>query len=243
VFRSTEELALLTKGNVNIMTARNILRAALGGLLTMAIGIALAPTAAHAARRASASKSVDPLIAYYDVGENGGVGDNEVRIVNPTKANGNLCAMIYVFDDDQELGECCGCPLSPNKLLPMSVNNDLTSNWALSVHDTGSGTLVIVPTTSNVASCTNGACNSLGTTFCDPTQGYTETPTLNAWITHAEAVVGGGSAAPTIAGTSVEEFATDATDTAEQAFLISTCSGIISNGSGSGSCDCGPEKE
>jgi len=220
------------------MTARNILRAALGGLFTTAIGIALAPSAAHAARRASASKSVDPLIAYYDVGENGGTADNEVRIVNPTKANGNLCAMIYVFDDDQELGECCGCPLSPNKLLPTSVRNDLTSNWALSVHDTGSGTLVIVPTTSNVASCTNGACNSLGSTFCDPTQGYTETPTLNAWITHAELVPGTETASA-----SVEEFAADATDTAEQAYLISTCAGIISNGSGSGSCDCGPEKE
>lgn len=47
--------------------------------------------------------------------------DPVIRLINPNgAANGNLagakeqtvCAMIYVFDDDEEMGECCGCPLS-----------------------------------------------------------------------------------------------------------------------------------
>src|SRR5271166_3844446 len=46
----------------------------------------------------------------------GGNGDNIIRLINPNgAANGNLagakeqqvCAMIYVFDDDEEMGECC----------------------------------------------------------------------------------------------------------------------------------------
>jgi len=229
------------------MTARNILRAALGGLLATAIGIAMAPTAAHAGRHASASKSVDPLIAYYDVAGNPGATsrdgeDNYVRLINPTLANGNLCAMIYVFDDDQELGECCGCPLSPNKLLAMTVVNDLTANWALAVSDTLAGTLVVVPAASNATSCANGAChkllNSHGATYCDPTLSYTETPTLTAWITHDEEIETDDGEVNSL---SAEEFSPVATDTAEQAYLISTCAGIISNGSGSGSCDCGPD--
>jgi hypothetical protein len=50
----------------------------------------------------------------------GGHGDNILRLINP---NGNanrsfglvkiVCAMIYVFDDDQDMGECRGCALSP----------------------------------------------------------------------------------------------------------------------------------
>ena len=35
--------------------------------------------------------------------------DATVRIDNPGLTYGNLCAMIYVFDQDQQLTECCGC--------------------------------------------------------------------------------------------------------------------------------------
>src|SRR5271155_5784404 len=28
----------------------------------------------------------------------------------PAPKLGQVCAMIYVFDNDQEMGECCGCP-------------------------------------------------------------------------------------------------------------------------------------
>lgn len=41
---------------------------------------------------------------------------------------GTLCAMFYVFTADQQLAECCGCPVTPNGLRTLSVANDLTSN-------------------------------------------------------------------------------------------------------------------
>jgi hypothetical protein len=45
-----------------------------------------------------------------------------------TAPAGTLCALIYVFTADQQLAECCGCPVTPNGLLTLSVTNDLTSN-------------------------------------------------------------------------------------------------------------------
>jgi hypothetical protein len=212
-------------------TIRNFLTAALGGLAVFALA---AP--AHAASRATKAGALDPLVSYYDVGENGGAGDNEVRLVNPTKASGDICAMVYVFDDDQEMGECCGCRLSPNKLLPLSVNHDLTDNWALSGMDTNSGVIVVVPTIPN--SGTAGGPNQNG---CDPTAAYTEVPSLNGWVTHVEHT--NREDASSSSSVSVTPMAQDPTDTTEASYLIAQCLSNVSNGSGNGVCDCGPEKE
>src|ERR1700735_5783089 len=54
--------------------------------------------------------------------------DATVRIDNPGLTYGNLCAMIYVFDADQQLTECCGCVQTDNGLRTLSVRNNLTSN-------------------------------------------------------------------------------------------------------------------
>ena len=39
------------------------------------------------------------------------------------------CAMIYVFDNSEEMGECCGCPITPAQRLSFSVEHNLLSNW------------------------------------------------------------------------------------------------------------------
>ena len=100
------------------------------------------------------------------------MGDNFVRLINPTAANGNLCAMIYVFDDDQEPGECCGCSLSPNKLLTLSVINQLTSNWEVTSNDFESGVVKIV------SAVPNGGASPAAHGGCDPSIAYTQTPAL-----------------------------------------------------------------
>src|ERR1700683_4798156 len=81
------------------------------------------------------------LWGYYNTtlpgaDDSAGNGDNILHLVNPNgNANSsfgavnNVCAMIYVFDNDQEMGECCGCPLSPADLATFSVEHDLTDNW------------------------------------------------------------------------------------------------------------------
>src|ERR1700691_4401346 len=98
--------------------------------------------------------------------DNGGNGDNILRLVNP---NGNanaafgpvadVCAMIYVFDDNQEMGECCGCPLSPSDFESFSVERDLTANFLLggNPNTTKVGAIAVVAADSNIAYVANGA--------------------------------------------------------------------------------------
>jgi|SRR5271168_1448977 len=67
------------------------------------------------------------LDTYFDIP----VGDNVVRLINPMSSSTNLCAMTYVFNSEEVMGECCGCPLSPPKPLSFSVDSNLTADWAL----------------------------------------------------------------------------------------------------------------
>jgi hypothetical protein len=54
--------------------------------------------------------------------------DETVRIINDGDTGGNLWADFYVFDDSQELTECCACVITPDGLLSESVKTELTAN-------------------------------------------------------------------------------------------------------------------
>jgi hypothetical protein len=55
--------------------------------------------------------------------------DATVRIINDgDNALSDLWASIYVFDDSQELTECCSCDITADGLLSESVRNQLTAN-------------------------------------------------------------------------------------------------------------------
>jgi hypothetical protein len=187
----------------------------------------------------SASSSPDPStfnVGYFDVGEsvddNGtGAGDNFVRLINPTAANGTLCAMIYVFDDDQEPGECCGCPITPDGLLSLSVRNQLTANWEVTSNDFESGVLKIV------SAVPNGGTSPAAHGGCDPSVAYTQTPALVGSILRTESVAGVTSLTET---NMFEEGAPDAT---EATLLINECAFFVAHGTGRGICNCGPDAE
>lgn len=75
-----------------------------------------------------------------DIADNGSgfgrcsCGDEPAEAGTPTGTTpgqpppGTLCAMFYVFTADQQMAECCGCPVTPNGLRTVSVTKDLTSN-------------------------------------------------------------------------------------------------------------------
>ena len=79
----------------------------------------------------SVSVTVTPLLLVnYFAGayaQTSGI-DGTVRLINTGSMPGNLCAMVYVFDQHQVLNECCGCSVSDNGLLTLSLLNDLTAN-------------------------------------------------------------------------------------------------------------------
>ena len=75
----------------------------------------------------STSLSVEPVLKI-DYFANPSVAEGAIRLSNSGLTGGNLCAMIYVFDQHQQLSECCGCIVSPNGLRSLSLQKDLTSN-------------------------------------------------------------------------------------------------------------------
>jgi len=252
------------------------------GALTLAVGafaasIAVPANAAslrHAAAGSGSSgaataSNADPgsvLYGYFDVDEssndNGtGNGDNVMRLINTTGQD--MCALIYVFDDDEELGECCGCPLTANQLasfgigggklfhpgIPFSgLTDNLTANWREASHDEESGVIAVIGATA-LAQCTfngstsngitpNPACNA----GCDPTIRFQDgvlvqsTPSgfgLNGNILHNQRI---GSASGLTEVNMFDDSPGDSINT--EVNLQDQCHNAITQGSGKGWCTC-----
>ncbi|HXO32820.1 MAG TPA: hypothetical protein VN901_10750 [Candidatus Acidoferrales bacterium] len=145
--------------------------------------------------------------------------DATVRIDNPGLTYGNLCAMIYVFDADQQLTECCGCVETHNGLRTLSVRRDLTSN-----------PLTGVVSSNGVIKVVSAAVNN---SPCDPTTNVKPTANLRVWVTHIQNPV--GTAFP-ITETESSNSALGATELAN---LQAQCAFINILGSGHGTCSCG----
>ena len=145
--------------------------------------------------------------------------DATVRISNPGLTYGNLCAMVYVFDSDQQLTECCGCVETHNGLRTISVRSNLTSN-----------PLTGVVSRAGVIKVVSAAVNN---SPCDPTSNVKPTANLRAWVTHIQNAV--GTAFP-ITETESSDSTLGATELAN---LQAQCAFIGILGSGHGICSCG----
>jgi len=166
-----------------------------------------------------AGPPADVYKVNYFSNNTGSAPDATVRIDNPGLTYGNLCAMIYVFDADQQMSECCGCVETHNGLRTLSVRSNLTNN----------------PLTGVVSS--NGVIKILSSratgSACDPTSGVTPTPNLRAWVTHVGNAV--GSSYPV-----TETESSDSTlGATELANLQAQCAFLGILGSGHGTCSCG----
>ena len=145
--------------------------------------------------------------------------DATVRIDNPGLTYGNLCAMVYVFDADQQMSECCGCIETHNGLRTLSVRGNLTSNPLTGVIS-NNGVIKVISAAVNNAPC-------------DPTANVTPKANLRVWVTHIQNAVGG-------AWPVTETESSDSTlGATELANLQAQCSFINILGSGQGICSCG----
>jgi hypothetical protein len=145
--------------------------------------------------------------------------DATVRIDNPGLTYGNLCAMIYVFDNDQQLTECCGCVETHNGLRTLSVKNNLTSNPLTGVIS-NNGVLKIVSA-------------AINNSPCDPTANVSPKANLREWGTHIQNPV--GTAYPI----TETEFSDSTLGATELANLQAQCAFVNILGSGHGICSCG----
>ena len=159
---------------------------------------------------------------YFQFAGESGIQDETVNIVNPgiqstPSTLGTLCANIYVFDQSQELKECCSCPITANGNIALSVNDNLISNSGNGVAFS-SGSIDVVP----------GTVPSEG--FCDPTV-VVPAPDLDVWATH----IGFG---PTVVEFEAADLSLSGTELTD---LVSTCTFLASNQSGAGICSCASE--
>jgi hypothetical protein len=173
--------------------------------------------------------------------------DGKVRIVNggqqvngtTAAPGGDLCAMIYVFNKEK-MSECCGCLVTSDGGLELSINKDLTNNPKTGAPLT-KGVIKLVSTYPSVPVY-------LGPEICDATfvlhpslcsdGGGTQTcptPGLRAWATHIQAQL------PNLSfPVSEEEFGPGALADNEVSELNFQCGNIGT--SGKGVCSCGTEQ-
>jgi len=254
------------------------------GALLVAFALSAPANAATLRRGTTASGSTvtgalpgEVLWTYYDTNQTltfctstttgdcdeGGNGDNIIRLINPNgSANIGItgeneqfvCAMIYVFDDDEEMGECCGCPISSAGLLTLSVQHNLTSQFvegdnpdmqtqgAIAIVAAGiNPDLLDFGSPSNGQGCTLGqtkACND----GCDPTQtptAYTVTTANNLLgsITHNQ-VVANNDLGSTSGLTEVGLFDDGGGDPNNLVYLQNECGGLVNGATFRGACTC-----
>src|ERR1035441_3574645 len=69
---------------------------------------------------------------YYSNANTANAPDATVRIINDGFTGTNIYAAIFVFDDSEELTECCDCEITPDSLLSESANGDLSPTTRVS---------------------------------------------------------------------------------------------------------------
>jgi hypothetical protein len=206
------------------------------------------------------------LFTWYDIGTPVGAntltvtpnygnpeGDNVIRLVD-TNGCGNdgisnlvcgnetdLCAMIYAFDDDQEMGECCGCRITPNELESFSVRRQLVNNWDLATQDNSRGTIVVVASAVNDpgdGSTSNGCGNGFnaacdhGCSATEPAVTASDTNLIGS-VVHDSLIVG------TVGLTETSLFDQGGGEAISNAYLVAECAVLAGNGTHrTGFCTC-----
>ena len=157
--------------------------------------------------------------------------DQFVRIINTGQigspidsatAHGTICADIYVFDANQEMLECCSCPISANGLLSLSVGRQLAASPLTNVNPTSGVIKIVADAGAAPAVCT-------ATTIVNPVVGG-----LRAFGTHVQL---GGQITETVF--QVAPLRTG--PGTEGDFLGMACSFVLYLGSGRGQCSCGAQ--
>jgi hypothetical protein len=203
--------------------------------------LTLALAGSQVARAQFPSNSDIGLIDYFANANTAGAPDATVRIVNPgqlfsltlgTIDAQDLCALIYVFDANQQMSECCGCFISANGLLTLSVNKNLTSNPLLGTRlKTGVIITITDLDTGNLPAPDN--CDH-PTSIHAPTQFTQRSVGLRSWATHIDNKV--GTAYPVLLGESQLTFPSSG----ELNDLAEDCTVLKELGSGAGVCTCPP---
>jgi Bacterial Ig-like domain (group 2) len=222
--RQLQAIGTLSDGTTQDMTGivawsstdPNIASVSSGGLATAAqVGVTTILAQSNGLT-GSAQITVVPLVAVSYFSRVNAVAsgiDGTIRLANPGPTS--LCAMVYVFDQNQELNECCGCSISENGMRTLSLLNDLTAN-TLTGKKPRAGEIKVVPS------------DPAQNPQCDPSSSA-PTGVILAWGTNAQ-----------VSGAVTEtEYAMVPLSDGEEATLVNLCSFVKQLGGGHGICSCG----
>ena len=137
-------------------------------LLLLAIALLMGIAGTAVAQSAASTGDDTVYFVSYFSNNVAAAPDATVRFINDGDTGGNLWAAFYVFDDSQELTECCACQITPDGLLSESVRTNLTAN----------------PITGKVP--TRGVIKVISSSSLDPTNAI-PTAGLRGWATHIQA--------------------------------------------------------
>ena len=137
-------------------------------MLAIALLLGIAGTAAAQAVTSTGDNSI--YFVNYFSNNVAAAPSATVRFINDGDTGGNLWAAFYVFDDSQELTECCACQITPDGLLSENVKTELTAN----------------PLTGKVP--TRGVIKVISSSSLDPTN-VVPTAGLRGWATHIQFVI------------------------------------------------------
>ena len=222
--RQLQAIATLSDGTTQDMTGTvawsstdpNIATVSSGGLASAAQVGSTTILAQSNGLTGSAQITVVPLVAvsYFSRVNSVNAGiDGTVQLTNP--GNTSLCAMVYVFDQNQELNECCGCPISHNGMRTLSLLKDLTAN-TLTGKKPQAGQIKVVPS------------DPAQNPQCDPVASA-PTGVILAWGMNAQ-----------VPGATTEtEYAMVPLSDGEETILVNLCSFVKQLGGGQGICSCG----
>jgi hypothetical protein len=175
--------------------------------LAMLVSVGVCVAAWWGIAAAESEEAGEELQNYFSNANTSG-GQAFVNITAPLEGNrtasslavkkGEICAMIYVFDTAQDLQSCCGCPITADGLLTLSISGNLAPNPVGSTSILMDGSIRILSSFPNAIPPPPGDslfpgenCDPSTFQCCDPaarTTGNTVTPgsELVAWASHIQ---------------------------------------------------------
>jgi hypothetical protein len=170
---------------------------------------------------ALAQDNSDYFVTYFSNANTASAPNAVVRFINDGDTEANLFADYYVFDDSQELQECCSCLITPDGLNSEYINKASTQSL------TGN-TLTGKTLTRGVIKVISDAAGNAAAPV--------PTPGLRGWGVHIQALT-----TKTTFAVTETRFADSNLSASEQTLLGELCSFAQILGSGQGVCSCSTE--
>jgi len=167
---------------------------------------------------------------------------------SPVAQEGEICAMIYVFDTDQALQTCCGCPITADGLLTLSISGNLAPNPLATGQLLHDGSIRILATAPNATfsplleTPPFEGCDLINGVCCDPREGLTPEGNLEAWANHVQNTQITEEEFQSV-GPSVADDPPIGGGLSDYTALPEACADTIALGSGQGFCTCGAVTE